>query len=175
MLASVSELFNKLEREAYRAFHAKTRRHKADHFLNFCITAHAMRDHILEALAVPLGPARTPYHEAWNRDPLLLAVREIANQSKHFELRDKRTGKPKTPKTKRVVRGRGSVMDVHMSPSGNLSFIPRRVPEIRVTTSDGARHDLWRFCIDVIDTWYLDIRGRGLQVRRSSLRGRLDE
>lgn len=42
-LDSPLALFRKLEREAYRAFHAQTPLTKADHFFNFCVTAASMR------------------------------------------------------------------------------------------------------------------------------------
>ena len=48
VLDSVRALFGKLEREGYRCIHAKSAKHKADHFFNFCVTAHAMRDFFLE-------------------------------------------------------------------------------------------------------------------------------
>ena len=41
-------LLRKLERENYRTLHCRVATRRADHFLNFCITAHSMRDHLLE-------------------------------------------------------------------------------------------------------------------------------
>ena len=49
-LSSVEALYRKLERELYRAYHHRDATHKADHFFNFCVTAHSMRDYFLERL-----------------------------------------------------------------------------------------------------------------------------
>jgi hypothetical protein len=49
-LDSPAALFRKLEREAYRAFHASTPLEKSDHFYNFCVTASSMRDYCHEHL-----------------------------------------------------------------------------------------------------------------------------
>ena len=37
------DVLHKLEREMHRAFHHRNYVHKADHFYNFCITAHSLR------------------------------------------------------------------------------------------------------------------------------------
>ncbi len=150
VLDSERALWRKLEREAYRAFHAKTKNHKADHFFNFCVTAHAMRDFFLEAQGVSQGKARGAFHATWDAEPVLVAVKEIANLSKHFELRHARSGKPRTPQTRRLVQRRGQAFDVYVTAKGNIKTIPRPAPEISVTTSDGARYDLWVFGIQTV-------------------------
>jgi hypothetical protein len=162
LVGSVSALWRKAEREAYRAFHARSKSHKADHFLNFCITAHALRDHFIEERGVQDGNARRLLHEEWNAEPLLVAVSEIANLSKHFQLRDSRSGAIRQPHTRRVVHRLGFVVDVYVAPSGEIRNVPRRAPEMSVTTSDGSQHYLWEFQIDVLDYWQLFLE-RGAQ------------
>jgi hypothetical protein len=97
-LTSPLALYRKLERESYRAFHAKTPLHKADHFFNFCVTAASMRDYTLEHLNKVTQAQRSPYYAAWAKIPMLVAAAEIANSSKHFVLRDTSTGQPKNVK-----------------------------------------------------------------------------
>src|SRR6266481_4747011 len=48
-LGTLPALYRNLEREQYRALHHTDLIHKADHFLNFCITAPALRDYFLDA------------------------------------------------------------------------------------------------------------------------------
>ncbi|MDR3099428.1 MAG: hypothetical protein LBV73_20455, partial [Paraburkholderia sp.] len=86
-LNSPEALYGKLERESYRAFHCRDPIHKADHFFNFCITAHAMRDYVLERLGKIQKDEQQPFIDEWNKCPLLVAAGEIANTAKHFQLR----------------------------------------------------------------------------------------
>jgi hypothetical protein len=82
-LKSPVSLFWKLERESYRAYHARTPLQKADHFYNFCVTASSMRDYMLEHLGKVLPRDQQPYYTAWNSVPALEAAAEIANSAKH--------------------------------------------------------------------------------------------
>ena len=166
VLASVNALWYKAEREAYRSFHAKSKDHKADHFFNFCISAHALRDFFLEQKAIPPGPARRPFHQVWDADPLLVAVKEIANLSKHFQLRVKGSGAPRRAQTRRVVHRLGKEWQVFITEAGAITTIAKPSREIVITLSDGSRYDLWEFSIDVLDTWRVFLRGHGIRVHR---------
>src|SRR5436309_448515 len=95
-------LYRKLERESYRAFHAPTPLHKADHFFNFCVTAASMRDYTLEHLKKTTPAQKRPYYANWSGVPALVAAAEIANSTKHFVLRDRATGQPASVKTRSV-------------------------------------------------------------------------
>lgn len=143
VLDSAQALYRKLEREACRAIHAKSRNHKADHFFNFCVTAHAMRDFYLEEKRILQGSKRAQaLHMAWNADPLLVAVKEVANLSKHFQLRDRGTKAPTPTKTRRLVQRQGEMVDIYINPAGDIKTVSRPSPEIRVILSDGTRYDL---------------------------------
>ena len=89
-LGSLSDLFGKLEREFRRAFHHRNFTHKADHLYNFCVTAHAMKDHFFEAKNVTAMSEKQSYNKTWNEFPELVAASEIANSAKHFVLRESR-------------------------------------------------------------------------------------
>lgn len=175
VLDSVRALYRKLEREAYRAIHAKTANHKADHFFNFCVTAHAMRDFYLEEKGILQNskPAQV-LHTTWNAEPLLVAAKEIANLSKHFQLRDRKTKAPTPSKTRRLVRRQGEMVDVNINPAGDIELIPRPSPEIRLTLSDGTRHDLWEFVVDVTEFWREFLKTNGVRARRQSVSALLD-
>ncbi len=172
-LGTVPALYRKLQRESYRAFHHPGLLHKADHFFNFCITAHSLRDYFLE-WAGKAGPSdRQPFEQAWSQEPLLGAVADIANSAKHFRLRS-RGGAPRTPGTKRVGRRRRVVVDIFASEIGRFAFVPRTVPDLTVTVSDGRRFELYAF-MDGVTTYWRDYLGsHGIKLRRQpfgTLRG----
>src|SRR6185437_2787242 len=153
LLDSIGVVWRKAEREAYRSYHARSKTHKADHFFNFCVTAHSLRDFFFEHQGIHGRAARAQFHADWNREPLLVAVADIANLSKHFELRDAETGQPKTPRVRRIHHGAGTTQSVYVTPSGAITLIPSPSRDIIVTTSDGSQHELWAFQIDVLDHW----------------------
>jgi hypothetical protein len=168
VLESVNALWRKAEREAYRSLHASSKTHKADHFFNFCVTAHSLRDYFFEKGGLHGKAAREPFYNHWAAEPLLVAVAEIANLSKHFQLRDGRTKLAIGARTRRIAHQPTTRVDVHIAATGEISLIPRPARDIVVTTGDGSHHDLWRFQIDVLDYWYLFLRDRGIRVRRQS-------
>lgn len=167
-LASVEALFRKLEREFYRAYHHKDRIHKADHFLNFCITAHSMRDHFFERLGKVTQTAQQPYHDQWAKEPLLVAAQEIANSSKHFALRNMRTRALRAPKTKRVRFGTSTYAAVYVSNDGRTMVLPRQGANIFVVLSDNKRYELYSFMDEILKYWRNFLRTHGIRVRRQA-------
>ena len=171
-IPDIAALCRKAEREAYRALHARSRLGKADHFLNFCITAHSLRDYYLEFADVSPGPQRGPYHAQWDRDTMNVAVKEIANLAKHFVLRESRS--KVSPKTRRLAHTPSTVGDLFVRPDKNIEIIPRPARNIFVTTEDGVTHELWTFQVDVLEYWRDYLRTNGVRVRRESLKNLLD-
>jgi len=174
-LDSIQALYRKLDRESVRAFHHSNLTHKSDHFYNFCITAHSLRDHLLEHLGKIHPTDRQPFNDAWQQDPNLVAVADIANTAKHFRLRT-RSGQLKIPKTREVRRAATSVYDFFVGSDGS-SLIKKRtgVPTIAVTLEDGRRLEMYRFMYTVLEYWRETLLLHGVKVRRqswSSLHGR---
>jgi hypothetical protein len=165
-LKSPLSLFRKLEREAYRAYHAGTALQKADHFYNFCVTAASMRDYMLEHLGKVLPADKRPYHAAWSRVPALQAAAEIANSAKHFVLREPKTGTIKPVKTRSVQSARSRFVDVYASEDGEIKAVKARHPDIKVTMSDGTTILLHSFTREVLQYWKTYLAAHGLQVRR---------
>lgn len=165
-LATPPALFRKMEREAYRAYHATSPLHMADHFFNFCITAASMRDYMQEAsgTACAVGP-RDP---AWDAMPELVAAVEIANSSKHFLLRF-RNGKAKPVRT-RAVRNKASVrIPYYMNASGEAWMgDPERVTQISVTLEGGKSLELHQFTGVLLRYWRQYLLDHGFKVRRQS-------
>ena len=135
-----------------------------------------MRDFFFEAKGLPLkSPDRSNYHDIWNADSQLVAVKEIANLTKHFELRDFKTGQLRPSRTRAVLRRKGTAFDVVIAPDHSILTVPRPAPEIVIRTSDGAQYDLWEFVVDVTDAWRKFLNASGMKVRRQSFAHLLDE
>ena len=167
-LTSPAALFRKLEREAYRAFHAASPLEKADHFYNFCVTASSMRDYCHEHLGLITKQQRKLQEHAWRQLPRLVTTFEIANSTKHFVLREPHSGTPRSIQT-RTVRGKNAkFIDIYMSASGEVKVIPVVRQEITITLSDGTRLDLHDFTRDVLAYWRSYLSSLGIKVRRQS-------
>jgi len=169
-LGSLSTLFRKLERESYRAYHAKSKIHKADHFYNFCVTAHGLRDYYLEHIGKLAFNDKAPFHKIWNDNQLLVAVREIANTSKHFVLRDRKTNLPVNVKTKGVRQKKSIFYDVYANLEGQTKIVETLGNNISVTLSDGSSYDLSQFFQMVIAYWKSEIKKLGIKVIRQPLK-----
>ena len=157
-----------MEREQYRAFHARRPLHKADHFVNFCVTAHSLRDYVLEHHGKLTDSERAPYHLEWSSRPLLQAVSEVANSAKHFVLRTS-SGKAKILKTRRVAAAHSDFVDVYLARDEALINRFRRGPDIVIALSNGCRYDLYGFTADVVTYWRTYLRDAGFRVRRQAL------
>ncbi len=148
------DVLHKLEREMHRAFHHRNYVHKADHFYNFCITAHSLKDAFLTHLQITADPEKQSRHAEWNTKPLLKAATEIANTAKHFELR-------KSPTTKALAPTRSSVVEVRIAESGEVKNIPIEVPDYKVVLPDHTEVPVYEFTRGIIDFWraYLESSG----------------
>lgn len=167
-LGTTASLFGKLERERYRALHHTDRLHKADHFYNFCITAHALRDYFLEHVGATSGPARKSYLIQWSQQPILVAAAEIANSAKHFRLRAV-DGSPRSPATRSVRIRPSSIVNVTQS-GGVFDFHVEPIADLLVTTSSGERFELYRFMDEVVKYWRVFLKDSGIPIRRQTFR-----
>jgi hypothetical protein len=168
-LTSPAALFRKLERESYRTYHSRSRVHKADHFFNFCVTAHAMRDYVLERLGKIQARDKEPFHAQWNTEPLLVAVRDIANSSKHFELRDRTSGQRKAAATMRVRHRKSKFIEVYTNGEGRFDLVATEGQDISVKLSDGTTLPLHEFTHGIMNYWRDYLRQHGIKVRRQPL------
>lgn len=168
-IGSPLALFRKMERESYRAFHAKTPLHKADHFFNFCVTASSMRDDVLEHLGKIDRADKQPYFDSWAKVPALVAAGEISNSSKHFILRESKTGKAKQPVTRAVRMRKSAFVEFYVNVGGQLSAIQVTRSEVSFTLSDGNVLELYAFSDNVCSYWKKYLTNIWLNVRRQSL------
>ena len=167
-LNSIEDLFGKLEREAYRAYHANKKSHKADHFYNFCVTAHAMKDYFFERKGAR-ECAKDPYRNKWNDDYCLVAASEIANTAKHFVLREKRKNKPKKVKTEGVKQNKSLFVDISMDGEGQFreEFVEK--PDLIVTLQDRSEFEMWEFTTYIKEYWREFLEREGINVQQQSV------
>lgn len=165
-LDSPAALYRKLEREAYRAYHAPTPLAKADHFYNFCVTASSMRDYCLEKVGATTRASRKPYEAIWWQEPLLVAAIEIGNSTKHFVLRDRKTGAPRAIQTKTTRMKKSKFINVFADRAGTLNLAEAQKAEVSVTLSDDTRLELHEFTHSLLNYWKKYLASIGVKVRR---------
>ncbi|MFM0561419.1 hypothetical protein [Paraburkholderia sediminicola] len=128
-----------------------------------------MRDYLLEYLGKIERMDKQPFHELWNKIPPLAAARDIANSSKHFELRDQKTGERKGASTLAVRPRKSSYVEVFSNAEGEFKFVAVKAPDISVRLSDGTVLLLYEFTRDVMDYWRTYLSQYGIKVRRQSV------
>jgi hypothetical protein len=96
-----------------------------------------------------------------------LAVSEIANTSKHFVLRNKRTYAPTAIKTKRVTHKKSNFVDFYEDDIGNYRIEENIKNDISITLSDGSRYALYAFLSQVTEYWKNEIKALGIKVTNS--------
>jgi hypothetical protein len=135
-----------------------------------------MRDYVLERLGKISDADRQPYHDMWAKQPLLVAAGEIANATKHFVLRHRKTRAARHAKTKRVRLGRSNFADVYVSADGRAVVVRQSTPDIFVVLSDNSRHELYSFMTAILKYWEGYLKANGIRVRRqpfAKLRGQV--
>lgn len=152
-LRTIDQVYQKVLRERYRTWHAKDSVHKADHFYNFCITAHSLRDYFIAQKGLARDSEirrkhraeRGELHTAWDANELLRAVREIANSAKHFSLR-------RPPQTKETRATTGSAVKVYTDGDA-LHSVMAEIPDFVVTLASGEEFHLFELMSGVIEYW----------------------
>lgn len=162
-LKSVDDLFGKLEREAYRAFHEQNEIHKADHLYNFCVTAHSMKEYFFEHKGLIRQSDQSPYYEKWNEDKFLVAASEIANSAKHFILRERRSNKERPPRTKQVRQGKSQFVSLYVS-DGEIIQRLEKLPDVIVTLENEDHFDLFEFTKHIEDYWHKFLASESIKV-----------
>ena len=161
-LGTIDQVYQKVLRESYRTWHTKDAIHKADHFYNFCITAHSLRDYFVEHKGWGGDPEnkrkyhaeREALHAEWGSNERLRAVQEIANSAKHFRLR-------RPPRTKGTKKTTGFSIKVYTDGDA-LHSVKAGFPDFVVTMASGEEFDLFELMSDVSEYWREFLRAAGL-------------
>lgn len=77
------DLLLKLIREGNRIIHEEERIELTDHFFNFSVTAHSLRDWCVKFQNMT-KPQSISSHSAWDRKRYLIIAKDVANSVKHF-------------------------------------------------------------------------------------------
>ncbi len=165
-LESIENLFEKLEREACRAYYAEKESDQVDHFYSFCVTAHSMRDYFFERKEIKEKSDQNCYHAEWNKDKYLLAASEIANTSKHFALRDPRTGKLKKVKTQAVEPTKSGFLKIPFDVEKGGPWEVTE-PDLIIILEDGEELKLYQFIGHVTEYWETYLKSKAIEVQRS--------
>jgi hypothetical protein len=110
-----------------------------------------MQDHLLEYLGAVVVGGEKAFKKRWRLEPTVQATADIANESKHFILRDRRSKKPRDVQTKGVRRGKSEYVDIYEANDGSCYTNLVSIPDYFVRLSDGSRHDLHSFMKAVLN------------------------
>ncbi len=151
--------------------HHQNKKHKADHFYNFCITALGMKDHFFEWKGVASDAKRQPYYDAWNRIPELSSASEIANTTKHAVLRERKSGVLRRSRTSRIRPSTSGVANVYIDGRGNVKIVNNpRAPSITVEFEGGRRFGLYEFMDSIVKYWHGYLLEQGVPLKRQQAR-----
>ncbi|MBB2930149.1 hypothetical protein FHX59_004597 [Paraburkholderia silvatlantica] len=120
-----------------------------------------MRDYVLEHLGIEKIDQQQ-FHEQWSKVPSLAAARDIANSTKHFQLRE-------PPPTKAVRRHKSKFIEIYANGRGEVKFAEVEGPDITVHLSDGAAMPLHEFTREIMSYWRAYLAQHGIKVRRQSV------
>jgi hypothetical protein len=135
-------------------------------FGGVAVLGYQVRDYLLERLGKVAPAEKRPFNDAWSRNAVLVAVADIANTAKHFQLRD-RNNWPRIARTKKVRHGKTSVGELYVNARGE--FIVKRqtgVPTYVVEVEGGKRFDLYSFMHEVLEHWKAELKAHGIRTRR---------
>jgi len=127
-----------------------------------------MRDYFVERIEKIEKSDRQPFEDHWAKEPLLVAIADIANSTKHFTLR-KRNLVPRTAETKHVGLRKSKFVDIYVNGHGEIRPIPVLAPDMTITVSDGQKYELYKFMNDVLSYWRNFLVRHDIQVRRQSI------
>lgn len=140
-----SDLFEKLLREGRRAFWGGNPQEICDHFFNYCVTSHALRDWCIKHLKLH-GDEIKNFHDEMNTYKYFPECRDIANSSKHFGLDN---AKPSSPK---VSSDTQEMFGVMTGENGEV-YQCRRMQSLSIRVSNGPAVDLWSFLHFTSSNW----------------------
>jgi hypothetical protein len=137
------DIFCKLLREGHRTWHSENEQARYDHFCNFCVTSHSMRDWCIKYLDLS-NPQ--PFHDDMNLKMYHPECRDIANSTKHFCLKDRisKVNSTSTVESEFIVLSSGKTGE-------SYEKITRKV--IIIELENGTNVELFEFLFKVSNAW----------------------
>ena len=139
------DLIFKLLREGRRTWLASDPQDKCDHFFNYCVTAHALRDWSIKYLQLS-GADKEKFHIEMNSIQYFAECRDIANSSKHFGLDSKASSVSTIFPTE-------SVFIAITGEQNSAPFEKVKRQDISISLSDGSNADLFGFLYHTANNW----------------------
>jgi hypothetical protein len=147
------DLVFKLLREGRRTWLASDPQDKCDHFFNYCVTAHALRDWCIKHL----GADKDVFHKEMNSIKYFPECRDIANSSKHFGLNTKPacvSGVSPTESEFAILTGDGN--------ADECEFV--KGPDIFIALTDGTQIDLFEFLNHTANSWIEVLKSKAIPI-----------
>jgi hypothetical protein len=154
------DVYHKMERESYRAFHNRNYTHTSDHFCNFCITAHSMRDILLQFIegnAKGNKVNRDEYHTRWNKNPTVAAIADFGNSAKHFTLRHPLKQACSLDDTM------SDVVEIWLDDDKRMTLVPVEIASLTIDLKDKC-YNLYDFCEKVLEFWKAELQQSGINI-----------
>lgn len=146
------DILFKLLREGRRTWLSNGIEEKSDHFFNYCVTAHSLRDWCIKHLQLS-GIDVDLFHKEMNSLNFLAECRDIANSSKHFKLTDTLVSSAfPTQSEFATITGEEHQIDYE---------ITKRL-DIEIALSNGSAMDLFRFLHHTSSSWIDVLRRKGI-------------
>ncbi|WP_139231721.1 hypothetical protein [Azotobacter beijerinckii] len=151
------DMLLKLIREGNRIIFEEDPAELSDHFFNFSVTAHSLRDWCLKSQNIQSQKKQA--NEAWDKHSYLVVAKDIANSVKHFGI-DRYTPSlagSEESSTDFVEFLHGEDIPAKMERAHSEEEFRRSVsqprPSVLITFSDGSSIDLTDYAFKVINYW----------------------
>ncbi len=153
------DLILKLLREGRRTWIASNPEDKCDHFFNYCVTAHALRDWCIKYLQLS-DIAKNNFHEEMNSIKYFAECRDIANSSKHFGLGSN------APSVANAFPTENEFAIITGQQNSEHYETAKRM-DISILLADGSRVDLFSFLHYTTNNWIETLKRKGIPIDNS--------
>lgn len=150
------DLIFKLLREGRRTWLSFDLQEKCDHFFNYCVTAHALRDWCIKYLQLSDANASN-FHTEMNAIKYFAECRDIANSSKHFGLNSK------APSVSTAFPTRSDFGIITGEKNPDLYEMVKRM-DISILLADGSSVDLFDFLLHTTNNWIETLKRKGIPI-----------
>ena len=150
------DLIFKLLREGRRTWLASDPQEKCDHFFNYCVTAHSLRDWCIKYLQLS-DAEKSNFHTEMNTIKYFAECRDIANSSKHFGLDSKISSVSTAFPTE-------SEFAVITGEQNSEQYESVKRMDISISLTDGTNVDLFGFLHLTANNWIETLKRKNIPI-----------
>ena len=150
------DLVFKLLREGRRTWLTSDTQEKCDHFFNYCVTAHALRDWCIKYLQLSEAD-KNIFHAEMNTIKYFAECRDIANSSKHFGL----DSKASSVSTAFPIESEFAAITGEQN-SEQYENVKRM--DISIALNDGSSIDLFGFLHHTANNWIETLKRKKIPI-----------